>query len=128
MSHGGRIANPYQEFGGLSEPIRLRAGPEDAGKRLDQVVHERLPQYSRARIQQWIRDGRVRVNGAPARARAPCGRENPSSGTGGSPAAPRRRPKTFPLQVLYEDATWWPSISRPAWWCTPARAFIRERW
>src|ERR1035438_10911657 len=40
----------------------------EAGRRIDQVLHERLPQYSRSRIQQWIRNGRVLVNGAAARA------------------------------------------------------------
>jgi 23S rRNA pseudouridine1911/1915/1917 synthase len=51
----------------LIDPVRLRAEPEDAGKRLDQVVHERLTQFSRSRIQQWIRDGRVLANGARVR-------------------------------------------------------------
>jgi len=39
--------------------------PEQHGKRLDIVVAEMLPTFSRARIQQWIRGGRVLVEQQP---------------------------------------------------------------
>jgi 23S rRNA pseudouridine1911/1915/1917 synthase len=103
MPHDGRIPNPYQEFGGLSEPIRLRAQPEDAGKRLDQVVHECLSQFSRARIQQWIRDGRVRVNGSAVRPSRTV-RAGESIDVEPAEAPPlHAAPEDIPLQVLYED-------------------------
>ena len=31
--------------------------------RLDQLVHERMPQYSRRQIQSWIMQGRVSIAG-----------------------------------------------------------------
>lgn len=37
---------------------------ELSGNRLDQVLAELLPDYSRSRIQQWIKQGAVKVNGA----------------------------------------------------------------
>ena len=40
---------------------RFTAEIADAGKRLDQMLHERLPEFSRSRIQRWIEDGRVLV-------------------------------------------------------------------
>ena len=43
--------------------------PELAGRRLDQALAQLLPQYSRTRIQRWIEDGAVRVNGLAAKAR-----------------------------------------------------------
>lgn len=87
----------------MSEPIRLRAEPEDAGKRLDQVVHERLGQFSRARIQQWIRDGRVRVNGSAARA-SRIVRPGESFEVEPAEAPPlHAAPEDIPLKVLYED-------------------------
>lgn len=36
-----------------------------AKKRLDILVHERMPQYSRQQIQSWIMQGKVRVDGQP---------------------------------------------------------------
>ncbi|MGH9665314.1 MAG: RluA family pseudouridine synthase [Bryobacteraceae bacterium] len=76
----------------------------DRGKRLDQFVQDRFPQYSRSRIQQWIKAGRVRVNG---------GRQKPSYTLRGGetievePAAPAplaAAPEDLPVEVLYEDA------------------------
>jgi 23S rRNA pseudouridine1911/1915/1917 synthase len=43
--------------------------PELAGRRLDQVLAQLLPQFSRTRIQRWIEEGAVRVNGLAPRAR-----------------------------------------------------------
>src|SRR5580658_9926045 len=40
-----------------------------AGLRLDQALAAALPQYSRARLQRWIRDGAVRLAGKAVRAR-----------------------------------------------------------
>jgi 23S rRNA pseudouridine1911/1915/1917 synthase len=40
-----------------------------AGLRLDQALAAALPQYSRARLQRWIRQGAVRLGGKAARAR-----------------------------------------------------------
>jgi 23S rRNA pseudouridine1911/1915/1917 synthase len=43
--------------------------PSAAGLRLDQALAAALPQYSRARLQRWIRSGAVRVAGVPGRPR-----------------------------------------------------------
>src|SRR5215831_19374562 len=43
--------------------VTLSAARQDAGKRLDHFLHEHLPAYSRARLQDWIKQGRVLVNG-----------------------------------------------------------------
>ena len=38
--------------------------PENlSGKRLDTIVHELLTEFSRSKIQQWINDGHVKVDG-----------------------------------------------------------------
>ncbi|HEY5790908.1 MAG TPA: RluA family pseudouridine synthase, partial [Gammaproteobacteria bacterium] len=42
---------------------------ELAGRRLDQALAELFPDYSRSRLQAWIRDGQVRVDGAALRPR-----------------------------------------------------------
>src|ERR1700683_1140260 len=47
----------------------LELPPAAAGLRLDQALAAALPQYSRARLQRWIRQGAVRLAGKAARAR-----------------------------------------------------------
>lgn len=47
----------------------LRVPDALAGKRLDQGLARLLPTWSRARLQRWVRDGAVTVDGATARPR-----------------------------------------------------------
>ena len=46
-----------------------RIADELAGRRLDQALAELLPQFSRSRLQQWIDQGRVLLDGVPRRRR-----------------------------------------------------------
>jgi 23S rRNA pseudouridine1911/1915/1917 synthase len=109
----------------LSEPVRLRAELEDAGKRLDQVVHEHLAQYSRARIQQWIRGGRVLVNGNPGRP-ARTVRAGETIEVEPAEAAPlHASPEDIPLHVLYEDGDL-VAIDKPAGMVVHAGAGIHS--
>ena len=43
--------------------LAARIPPAAAGQRLDQVLAELFPDYSRSRLQQWIHSGAVRVDG-----------------------------------------------------------------
>jgi 23S rRNA pseudouridine1911/1915/1917 synthase len=84
--------------------VRLLADPADTGKRLDHLVHERLPEFSRSRIQEWIKAGRVLVNGSCQRAAHTL---RPGDVIDVDPAAPpplHAEPEAIPLTVLYEDA------------------------
>ena len=81
----------------------LEAEAAEAGLRLDLFLHRRLPQYSRARLQEWIRQGRVRVGGRPTK---------PSLVLKGSEVVEvepvelpplKAVPEAIPLEVLYED-------------------------
>src|SRR5437588_10746984 len=82
----------------------LHAGPDDAGKRLDQFVVSRLEEISRARVQQLIERKKIEVNG---RAEKPSYRMQ-----GGevvrllAPPTPRplnAEPEDIPLDVVFED-------------------------
>ena len=55
----------------MSAHISLSAEvPEDlAGNRLDQIAAQLFPEYSRARLQSWIKDGSLRVNAQSLRPR-----------------------------------------------------------
>jgi 23S rRNA pseudouridine1911/1915/1917 synthase len=83
--------------------ITLEVDAASAGKRLDWFLHERLPGYSRSRLQSWIKEDRVRLNGTGARASHVLrGGERIEI----SPAelAPLRAvAQELPLTVLYED-------------------------
>lgn len=48
----------------MAAPELYQTPPELAGQRLDQVLAVLLPDYSRSRLQAWIREGRVAVDGA----------------------------------------------------------------
>lgn len=82
----------------------LKANGEDTGKRLDVFVHERLGGTSRSRIQQWVKAGRVRVGGAPARSSYRL-RGDESIQVEPAEAPPlKAAPEDLPVKVLYEDA------------------------
>lgn len=86
-------------------PERLIAGPSDAGKRLDHFLQERLPRYTRSRLQSWIRDGLVQVNGSSARASFALRGGEAIDVTPGDPPPLKASPEDLPLDILYEDAS-----------------------
>jgi 23S rRNA pseudouridine1911/1915/1917 synthase len=47
--------------------VLVQAGETDSGKRLDSFLHERLSSYSRSRLQSWIKEGAVLVEGQAVR-------------------------------------------------------------
>jgi 23S rRNA pseudouridine1911/1915/1917 synthase len=84
--------------------VTLQAKQEDAGKRLDSLLHERLPEFSRSRLQSWIKENRVLLNGAPVRASYLLrGGENLSIKPAALPPL-KAEPEDLPLKILYEDA------------------------
>jgi len=79
--------------------------PELAGTRLDAVCAKLIPDYSRARIQHWIEQGRVSVNGAPAlRSRDPVQENDRIELTAEAETeAGLVLPQDIPLEVVYAD-------------------------
>ena len=83
--------------------MRFQAEIGDAGKRLDQVLQGRFPEFSRSRIQEWIKAGRVLVD---SRAEKPSHLIRGGEAIEFEPAeAPplHASPEAIPLQILYED-------------------------
>ncbi len=75
----------------------------DARKRLDHYLQEQLPQYSRSRLQAWIRNGLARVNGAAARSSLILrGGEEVEISAGELPVL-NAEPEDLPLDILYQD-------------------------
>ncbi len=82
----------------------VTAEPHDAGRRLDHLLQESFPEHSRSRIQAWIKEGRVTVNGAPAKASQTLrGGERIEVDPIASPPL-RAAPEDLPVEILYEDA------------------------
>jgi 23S rRNA pseudouridine1911/1915/1917 synthase len=82
----------------------LEPNRADRGKRLDQFLRERLPQYSRARLQDWIEQGRVLVDGSPEKRSYLLKGAERIDVEPGELAPLRATPEDLPLEVLYEDA------------------------
>jgi len=55
----------------MTEQIQLttRIPADVAGRRLDQVLAELFPQFSRSRLQQWVKSGELLLDGRPVAAR-----------------------------------------------------------
>jgi 23S rRNA pseudouridine1911/1915/1917 synthase len=88
----------------VSSDQSLDTTPADRGKRLDQFLRERLPQYSRARLQDWIEQGRVLVNGSTGKRSYLLKGVERIQVQPGELAPLRATPEDLPLDVLYEDA------------------------
>jgi 23S rRNA pseudouridine1911/1915/1917 synthase len=84
--------------------VQLLVDSAGAGRRLDHWLAAQLPQYSRARIQDWIKCGRALVNRSPARASQTL-RAGDTVDIEPAELPPlKATPEDIPLRVLYEDA------------------------
>jgi 23S rRNA pseudouridine1911/1915/1917 synthase len=82
----------------------VEATATDREKRLDQFLRERLPQYSRSRLQDWIEQGRVLVDGSPVKRSHLLKGAERIHVQPGELAPLKATPEDLPLEVLYEDA------------------------
>jgi 23S rRNA pseudouridine1911/1915/1917 synthase len=87
-------------------PVSLTVPAACAGLRLDQALATLLPAYSRNRLAQWVRAGRVTLDG-----RAAMPRQKVSAGgeilvsPAPDPAASAHHPENIALDVAFEDDT-----------------------
>jgi 23S rRNA pseudouridine1911/1915/1917 synthase len=72
--------------------------------RLDQALVRLLPEYSRNRLQEWIRSGHVTMNGEPTSAKTKVwGGETIVVAPQPAPGDASHLPEEIPLQVVFED-------------------------
>ncbi len=74
-----------------------------AGKRLDHFLQEQLPQFSRSRLQSWIKEGLVLVNGVATKASLVLHGGESIEITPADPAPLLAAPEDLPLEILYQD-------------------------
>ncbi len=86
-------------------PIELRLTPDACGERLDKVIAKLVPQFSRGRLQSWIEEGFVTVDGKPAKVRATVyGDEKIIVLPQAAPEDVAFAPEQIDVDVVYEDA------------------------
>ncbi len=112
---------------GQNSPTKLTVPAEHAGERLDRFLVSQAPEVSRARIQQLIADGKVRVNGAAAKPSLRL-REQDQVEMLGSPQPPPLKAfaEDIPLDVVYEDEAL-AVINKPAGMIVHAGAGARSQ-
>jgi 23S rRNA pseudouridine1911/1915/1917 synthase len=107
-------------------PTSILASPEDAGTRLDRFLVAHLPDISRARIQQLISQGSVRVNGTEAKPSLRMREHDQVELLAGPHPQPLRAfPQDIPLDVVYEDESL-AVINKPAGMVVHAGAGIHS--
>jgi len=104
--------------------MRLDVSGQDAGKRLDHALRASLPQFSRARLQEWIKAGRVLVNGSAPRASYLLRAGDRIEVEPGEPVPLRATAEEIPLSILYEDGDL-VAIDKPAGMVVHAGAGVR---
>jgi 23S rRNA pseudouridine1911/1915/1917 synthase len=86
----------------VREQVRIQ--PAWAGRRLDQVLAEQWPDFSRSRLAAWIRDGRILVDGRQVKPRHIVAAGEQVSLEAELEAHPDNpRPEAIDLEVLLED-------------------------
>lgn len=95
-----------EDIGASSEasPIVLKLSPEFCGVRLDKILSQLVQQYSRNRLQQWIEDGHVTIDGKTARAKSQVmGDETIVVSPQTAPEEQAFQPEQIPLTIVHED-------------------------
>ncbi len=83
----------------------LTVTPEGAGQRLDIFLQRNLPRFSRSRLQDWIKGGRVRIDGAEAKASVALKAGQRIIVEPAELAPLKAFAEDLPVPVLYEDET-----------------------
>lgn len=89
----------------MSERIRLSAQvtPENGGQRLDQVAAQMFPSHSRSRLQGWIKDGSLTVDGRTIRPRDPVYGGETLELDAEIQVQGDWQPEAIALDIVYED-------------------------
>jgi 23S rRNA pseudouridine1911/1915/1917 synthase len=83
--------------------IKLVVSANEAKLRLDQFLAKQLPEFSRSRLQQLIRDGFVQLNNSTSRPRQIVRGGDKIELTEPPPEKIETLPEPIPLEILFED-------------------------
>jgi 23S rRNA pseudouridine1911/1915/1917 synthase len=95
----------FQAEDAVIAPLELKLTSQACGQRLDKIVSQLLPQYSRSRLQQWIEAGHITVDGQPGKAKMTVYGDE-TIVVLPQPAAEDEafKPEAMNLPIVYEDA------------------------
>ncbi|MDT8404588.1 23S rRNA pseudouridine(1911/1915/1917) synthase RluD [Sulfuriflexus sp.] len=85
------------------QPLQFEIPPHLAGQRLDQALAELLPDYSRARLQLWIKAGKVQIDGETRRPRDKLRGGEQVAVQAENEAQVTWEAEDIPLDIVYED-------------------------
>jgi 23S rRNA pseudouridine1911/1915/1917 synthase len=88
----------------ITQRLEAVVPADAAGQRLDQVLAALFPDFSRTRLQQWLRAGHVSVDGRSLRARDKVWGGEHISVTAMVEVEVPWRGEAMPLEILYEDS------------------------
>ncbi|SMB29147.1 23S rRNA pseudouridine synthase [Sterolibacterium denitrificans] len=101
------LVDGLEEDGGGIVGTRVQVSPEHAGLRLDQALARLLPQHSRSRLQGWLREGHVRIDGrvvTDAKHKVWGGEcIELEDGLGADPRGLPAVAESIPLRIVHED-------------------------
>jgi 23S rRNA pseudouridine1911/1915/1917 synthase len=84
--------------------MRATVPPAMGGLRLDQALARLFPQYSRNRLQAWLKSGHIRIDGKPGEGRRPvAGGESVELEPPHVPDALAPQAQRMPLKIAFED-------------------------
>jgi 23S rRNA pseudouridine1911/1915/1917 synthase len=89
---------------GFAAPMSATVPAGLGGLRLDQALARLFPQYSRNRLQAWLKSGHIRVEGAVLEAKDPVAGGERVLLEPPPPPADVPRAQRMPLAIVYEDA------------------------
>lgn len=89
----------------MPSSVSFKLAATDAGKRLDHFLQEMLPQYSRARMQDWVKSGNVTVNGHLHKPSYSLREGEQVEVTPLELRPLKAEAEDIPLEVLYEDSS-----------------------
>lgn len=97
------IDNPV-DYNDFSSPRVVEIPTDLGGQRIDQALAALLTDYSRSRLQQWIKDGFVLMNGTPVNSKTKIyGGEKLEVFEQLTPEEAAFAPEAMPLNIVYED-------------------------
>ncbi|MGG3842444.1 RluA family pseudouridine synthase [Anoxybacillus kestanbolensis] len=86
------------------EQIQLTIEEQHDGERIDKVIAELNEQWSRSQVQQWLKEGRVLVNGKAVKPNYKCHVDDEVVISIPDPEPLDVEPEPIPLDIYYEDA------------------------